>query len=100
LIDQHYKSKQNVQYSADQLNITLRILNNVNYDIAQYSAKVLIDKITILQIKRLLINTPYSIKEIAYQHGFNEPTKILQRSTDLTSEAFIGSYSRAFRFPT
>lgn len=95
LVELHCKSERNVQFYADQLNTTTRTLNNITHALVQKSAKVFIDEIAILQIKRLLLNTALSVKEIAYQSGFNEPTnlfKFFKRSTGQTPEVFRSSF--------
>ena len=55
------------------------------------SEKAFVDEISTKQIKRLLINTKLSIKEIAYQSGFEETTnfyKYFKRQTQVTPEQF------------
>jgi len=91
LVESNSHKTRNVAYYAEQLNITARTLNNITHATNAKSAKAIIDDITILKIKRLLINTSLSIKEIAYQSGFNEPTnlfKYFKKYTTLTPEQF------------
>lgn len=91
LVEDNWSKNKSVQYYADQLNVTTRTLNNMTHVLLGKSAKKVIDSIVILRIKRLLINTPQSIKEIAYLSGFDETTnffKYFRRYTDLTPEAF------------
>jgi AraC-like DNA-binding protein len=95
LVELHCQEVRSVQHYADQLNVTTRTLNNFTHKIVNKSAKKLIDEINILKIKRLLINTPLSIKEIAYNSGFDEPSnliKFFKRYTGQTPENFRGSY--------
>jgi len=86
-----------VQYYADKLHITTRTLNNITHDVINKSAKKFIDDIAVLQIKRLLINTRITIKEIAYRSGFEEPTnlfKYFKRFTGQTPESFRATYAK------
>lgn len=79
---------------ASMLGISTKTLNTVTRSIVHKSAKEFIDEICTKQIKRLLINTKLSIKEIAYQAGFQETTnfyKYFKRQTQLTPEQFRAS---------
>lgn len=76
---------------AEMMNVSSKTLNNITKDIINKTAKEFIDDICIKQIKRLLINTKLSIKEIAYTSGFDEITnffKYFKRQTKLTPEQF------------
>lgn len=80
-----------VQEYADKMHISTKTLNNITKTIVNKSAKEFIDEIRTLQIKRLLINTKLSIKEIAYESGFEESTnfyKYFKRHTRSTPEQF------------
>ncbi|MFK7806669.1 MAG: helix-turn-helix transcriptional regulator [Saprospiraceae bacterium] len=86
-----FKSKK-VQYYAQKLGISAKTLNNIVKNVVNDSAKVFIDEITILQIKRLLISTDHSIKEIAYMTGFSDPTNFFKYF-----KKFAGSSPDVFR---
>ncbi len=76
---------------AQMLGISTKTLNTITKSIVHKSAKAFIDEICVKQIKRLLINTELSIKEIAYQSGFEETTnfyKYFKRQTNNTPEQF------------
>lgn len=91
LIEEKCSTHRNVSFYADQLNVTPRTLNNITQSIIGKSSKSFIDEIIILQIKRKLINTNSTIKEIAYQSGFDEPTnffKFFKKFTSQTPEHF------------
>ena len=78
------------EYAA-MLGVSTKTLNNISKNIIHKSAKEFIDEICIKQIKRLLINTKLSIKEIAYTSGFEETTnfyKYFKRHTQHTPEQF------------
>lgn len=76
---------------ARKLGFSTKTLNNVVQSIVDKPAKTFIDEIVITQIKRLLINSTLTIKEIAYTAGFDEPTnlyKYFKRYTHFSPEAF------------
>lgn len=77
-------------YAAD-MGLSTKTLNTVTRSITNLSAKEFIDEICILQVKRMLINTEASVKEIAYASGFEESTnfyKYFKRLTGITPEEF------------
>lgn len=85
-----FKSKK-VQYYAKTLGVSTKTLNNIVKDVVNNSAKAFIDERAILQIKRLLISTNYSIKEIAYMAGFSDSTnffKYFKKFTDSSPDVF------------
>lgn len=89
-----FKSKK-VQYYAKRLGISTKTLNNIVNNVVNNSAKTFIDETTIMQIKRLLISTDYSIKEIAYIAGFSDPTnffKYFKKFTNNSPEVFRQAY--------
>ena len=68
----NYKAKVNdfcdqLNVTAKQLNASLKLYNNI-------TAKQFIDDRVLLEIKRLLVYSTLSIKEIAYGIGFEDPT--------------------------
>ena len=96
---QNLIEKQVVQYKkvkdyAELMGLSSKTLNTVTRTIVNKSAKEFIDDICTNQIKRLLINTELSIKEIAYKLGFEETSnfyKYFKRQTLLTPEQFRNS---------
>ena len=72
-----FKNRQ-VKFYADQLAISTKKLNRITQQIMQLSAKDYIIETLILEIKRLLMNTDLSIKEIAYKTGFDTPTNFVK----------------------
>lgn len=96
LIEGNYHNSRAVKYYADRLNVTTKTLNNITQRILRKPAKQFIDDIIILKIKRSLINTDLSIKQIAYQSGFEEPSnlfKFFKRYAQQTPEKFRQSHS-------
>lgn len=98
LVELHCHEFRSVKYYANRLNITTKTLNTITQEVANKTGKKFINDIVLLFIKRLLINTDLTIKEIAYSSGFNETTnffKFFKRNTHLTPETFRDSYTKA-----
>lgn len=95
LVERHVVVHKKVQDYAKMLGVSSKTLNTITRAIVNKSAKAFIDDICTKQIKRLLINTSFPVKEIAYAAGFEEPTnfyKYFKRQTTLTPEQFRASY--------
>ncbi|MFK7933054.1 MAG: helix-turn-helix transcriptional regulator [Saprospiraceae bacterium] len=91
LVENHVKSTNRVSDYAKMMTISTKTLNTISKSIVNKTAKEFIDEISIKQIKRLLINTSLSIKEIAYASGFEETTnfyKYFKRQLGMTPEQF------------
>lgn len=91
LVEKNVSQTTRVQYFASEMGISTKTLNTVTQSIVHKTAKQFIDEICTKQIKRLLINTKLSVKEIAYQSGFEETTnfyKYFKRQTQSTPEQF------------
>jgi len=76
---------------AQYMGKSTKTLNTITKSIVHKSAKEFVDDICIYRIKRLLINTQLSVKEIAYEAGFQETTnfyKYFRRQTNMTPEQF------------
>lgn len=94
LVEHQCTTYKSVNYYADQLHVTTKTLNNITHQVIHKNAKTFIDETLMLQIKRLLINSNISIKEIAYQSGFTEPSnlfKFFKRFSSNTPEEFRNS---------
>jgi len=78
LVEKECFENRTVSHYAKAMNVTTRTLNNVTHSIIHKSAKAFINEILIAQIKRLLINTPLTINEIAYKVGFDETTNLFK----------------------
>ena len=74
LIDRYFNTESSVHFYADKLNITPNYLNILSQRYLKIPAGDVIKERTILEAKRLLTSTDLSIKEIAYQLGFNDNT--------------------------
>ncbi len=102
LVEEQCMKSRAVQFYADQLGMTPKTLNNITQKIIGKSPKSFIDGTLTLQVKRLLINSDLSIKEIAFRAGFEEPTnlfKFFKRSTRQTPQAFRASFQGRTNIP-
>ena len=91
LVEENCFKTKKVKDYAHKLGISTRTLNTIVNSIVNQSAKTLIDEIVITQIKRLLINSNLSVKEIAFTAGFDEPSNLFRffkKYTQVSPEAF------------
>lgn len=95
LIEQSLLQEHQVQFYADTLQMSTKKLNRITQAVVHQSAKAYLTDQLILEIKRLLVHTDQSIKEIAYRAGFELPTnfvKFFKKQTDLTPVEFRKQY--------
>lgn len=78
-----FQSRQ-VKFYADQLMMSTKKLNRITQEIMNLPAKNYIDEVLIIEIKRLLMNTSLSVKEIAYKAGFEETTNFVKYFKKMT----------------
>lgn len=91
LVEQNYTQTRNVKDYAILLQISPKHLNYVVKEVTINTAKHFIDNYVILEIKRLIISTTKSLKEIAFQNGFDEVTnftKFFKKHTGLSPKEF------------
>lgn len=91
LVEEHCIDIKKVKDYAQMLAISTKTLNNITQQTINKPAKAFINEIQTTQIKRLLINTNLSIKEVAYTSGFEETTnfyKFFKRETQKTPEQY------------
>ena len=77
-LKEHYKEQKNVNFYADKQFISPKTLNLSIRKIVDKSVKQFISEYIILLAKRMLINSKYSISEITYNLGFDEPTNFIK----------------------
>lgn len=95
MVEENVKQNSKVSHYAQEMGYSTKTLNAITQSILNKSAKSFIDDIYIKQIKRLLLNTNYPIKEIAYETGFEETTnfyKYFKKQVQLTPEQFRLQY--------
>lgn len=78
LLKLHILQSRQVQFYADAMNISTKKLNRITREILNQPAKNYINDFLIIEMKRFLINTSLSIKEIAYKTGFDEATNFVK----------------------
>ncbi|MEM6515508.1 MAG: helix-turn-helix transcriptional regulator [Bacteroidota bacterium] len=91
LVSNYHKESRSVKHYANLLNISYKQLNNLSKGFTQRTAKEYINDYIILEIKRNLATTDFSIKEMAYEYGFKEGTnltKFFKRATGDTPMKF------------
>jgi len=96
LLKANIKQERQVQYYADKLLISTKKLNMITQDILGVSAKSFISEMLMLDIKRELMNLSISIKEIAFEYGFDEPTnfvKFFKKHTGISPSGFRSAHN-------
>ncbi len=91
LLNTHVLENRKVKFYADLMLMSTKKLNRITQEILGHSAKKHINDFLIIEMKRRLMNTSYTIKEIAYQTGFEETTnfvKYFKKHTHLTPLEF------------
>jgi AraC-like DNA-binding protein len=73
-LEDNLSYKTRVSDICDALNVSAKQLNNTVKQMLNTTAKQYMDDRVILEIKRLLVYSSLSVKEIAYQIGFDDPT--------------------------
>lgn len=94
LVEKNYRDTRNVKDYAETMSISTKHLNKIVKSFTLNTAKHFIDKYVILEIKRAILSTDNSLKEIAYEKGFNEVTnftKFFKRHTDFTPKEYRSS---------
>lgn len=78
LLEKNFRNEKSVKRYATLLNISEKILHKASTQLIDKTPKQLIDQRVILEAKRLLVHSNLSIKEIAYDLGFEEPTNFIK----------------------
>ncbi|MEO0473443.1 MAG: helix-turn-helix domain-containing protein, partial [Bacteroidota bacterium] len=78
LLEKHYRAERNATFYADQLNISYKHLNQTVKKTVGQSVKHFIDRFVVLEMERQLVATDRSVKTIAYEMGFDEPTNFVK----------------------
>ncbi|WP_343065478.1 helix-turn-helix transcriptional regulator [Arenibacter arenosicollis] len=91
LVEEKYTTTRNVKDYADMLSISTKHLNGIVKEFTLNSAKHFIDNLVILETKRAIASSNYSLKEIGYAVGFDEVTnftKFFKKHTGNTPKQF------------
>jgi AraC-like DNA-binding protein len=78
LLEINFKTEKQVAFYAKKIIITEKRLNHATTKIVGKTPKEIIDDRILLEAKRVLAHTNESIKEVAYQLGFEEPTNFIK----------------------
>ena len=78
MLEKNYKTKKSVSFYAQQLAVTERRLGQATKNILGKLPKDIINNRITLEAKRLLVHGNNTIKEIAYELGFEEPTNFIK----------------------
>lgn len=76
LLNEHYKQQRTVQYYAEELAITPKKLNSITKKHCGETAIQAIHNRILIEIKRQLLFSDLSHKEIAFDLGFNSPSAL------------------------
>jgi len=91
LLEQNFSQERSVNKYASELSISEKQLHKATTTLLDKTPKQIIDERILLEAKRLLVHSNQSIKEIAYELGYNEPTnfiKYFRKHTDSTPSEF------------
>ena len=91
LVHDHCIEEREVSFYADKLCISTRYLSAIVRRTTHHSAKELIDKIVVMEIKVLLQNTPLPIQEIAYKMHFPDQSylgRYFKKHTGISPSVF------------
>jgi AraC family transcriptional regulator, transcriptional activator of pobA len=85
-----HATKSIVEYAAE-LNITTVHLNRICKKLVKKSALDVVNEHLIMECKKYLLNTNYTISQISYLFNFDDPayfTKVFKRMTGVTPKEF------------
>ena len=89
LLERDYKISRDVNYYAEQMNISSKYLTNIVSQVTGHTPKTIIDQYVILQLKMHLKRTTQSIKEMAWEFHFADVSffcRYFKKHTGLTPQ--------------
>lgn len=89
LLERDYKISRDVNYYAEQMNISSKYLTNIVNQMTGHTPKTIIDQYVILQLKMHLKRTTQSIKEMAWEFHFADVSffcRYFKKHTGLTPQ--------------
>ncbi|WP_075590167.1 AraC family transcriptional regulator [Labilibacter marinus] len=95
LLEKNFREEKTVSKYAAELSISEKQLQKATKTLLDKTPKQIIDERILLEGKRLLVHSNQSIKEIAYELGYDEPTnfiKYFRKHTDKTPSEFREQY--------
>ncbi len=100
LLDKHFTENKTTSFFSEQLHITTHHLNLITKNVTGKTASEVIRARSILEAKRLLTFTDFSVTEIATQLNYFDSSyfsKIFKAETDKTPAAFKNEMSEKYR---
>lgn len=91
LLEKEYINTRSSRIYAAKLFISYKFLNDVVKKLTSKTVKAFIDDFVTVEIKRYLLSTSLSVKEISYDTGFDEPAnmiKFFKKNTGITPLKF------------
>ncbi|TDE16164.1 helix-turn-helix domain-containing protein [Dyadobacter psychrotolerans] len=101
LVEKKFCSYKMVNQYADELAITPNYLSEVIKRSSGFSASCFIHNRVVLEAKRIAINSDYTMKEIAFQIGFEDPSqfsKFFKLKTGTTFSEFRRKYQKGIKY--
>lgn len=95
LLEENFLKEKSVKRYASDLNISEKQLHKATTTLLEKTPKQIINERVLLEAKRLLAHSSQSIKELAYELGFEEPTnfiKYFRKHTHSTPAEFREQY--------
>ena len=89
LLESDYKISRDVNYYAEQMNISSKYLTNIVSQVTGHTPKTIIDQYVILQLKMHLKRTTQSVKEMAWEFHFADVSffcRYFKKHTGLTPQ--------------
>lgn len=90
-LEKEYVNSRNSKIYAAKLFISYKFLNDVVKKLTGKTVKAFIDDFVTIEIKRYLVATSFSVKEISYKTGFDESAnmiKFFKKNADITPHKF------------
>lgn len=91
LVESNYTATRNVKDYAEKIHVSTKLLNQTVKEFTLNTAKSFIDNFVILEAKRAIVSTEKSLKEIAFDIGFDEVTnftKFFKKKMGVTPKQF------------
>lgn len=91
LLESNYTTNRNSRVYASELNVSYKFLNDIVKKLSGKTTKKFIDDFVTIEIKRYLVTSSFSVKEICHKTGFDEPAnmiKFFKRNTGTTPLKF------------
>ncbi|BAX81099.1 AraC family transcriptional regulator [Labilibaculum antarcticum] len=91
ILEENFRKEKSVKKYASELSISEKQLHKATTTLVDKTPKQIIDERILLEAKRLLVHANQSIKEVAYELGYEEPTnfiKYFRKHTNFTPSEF------------